>query len=1018
MNQDHLNLMEIIFLYSKKKAWFTNSQKSKLFNILEKIAILILQEQKLRYKMFTIVLNTIHFDKSLIKDMHHFLISDKKTFISFVSSSHFRKFLLKIYSRNLLKEKRYKKKKAISNNILVPIFTQLIWINSILNNKFMKDPEVVKSFITSQNFSLLILIHSISEGVFYSKFSFLNDYTSQYRTHFFEAFFLEYSEMIQLLIIGLMQLKNPDHFNIIKDYLLKAILLTDFLCESFNDSLTKKLKNRNRLNINTKLYTNLQFISEFISFNLGNLKLKIKSYKLPKTKKISQRNKFHHFLLNKIIQNMIFYYQYLEKNTKNDFIENIYSKFNFENMYVILIKCLIRICPNFIYFINLTLEKILSQLCFDQFAEDYKLPFAKNLLHFFYLIYLDDTLPEQYFLSIGHDIKLKSKMFISREDAKELFSQTENLLKSVESFLSLPKEIEFKNFNNFFKLNIYNPIKEKNYSSFKNFLLESFCDYNLKNKKIKLKKKFMPLEKIMLYQNFFNFELEKIENIISDCNYNTKKPIITEYFFIPSYKKNDKNYNLFIAFFLNYFFVFFNRFEECILIRNKRKRRIKIENGIINNFEENIKLILNSIYTLVKTSSCKNLKDNILPDFVKKKLELYKEKPKILDFFKIFDNYFYEKDTPQQVKLPHICSKDKKEIKKLKQKILKRIIRKINPLKEKTKFVKPKPKCIICHEQFKDIKDSFLIANFVEQNNEKIILGKKEKKKGFRILKTCGHHYHYNCLNISNFYNGIKCHFCKQAGQIFMGGFSLIDKFSQTSFIKSNNTCGFEEMNEKMWIQLVILKEDPKGHPLSLVEKIIDPIINTIKMINTIKIDIFKRIFVPCLQRLMNFIYNLFFSKPEISKDIINSCKLLLHELDSPYKELIDLFKLRESFDISKEKYKICIEDYLLKKFIYLYIISIYEVIQKNSTSKIKKSINTIALKNLENVLSEILPWIIFFKKLQTYPDNGEKLSYSMMIKNYPDFMKLLNIFVCISIFDEIDISRKKTWKTYFGNFL
>jgi hypothetical protein len=251
-----------------------------------------------------------------------------------------------------------------------------------------------------------------------------------------------------------------------------------------------------------------------------------------------------------------------------------------------------------------------------------------------------------------------------------------------------------------------------------------------------------------------------------------------------------------------------------------------------------------------------------------------------------------------------------------------------------------------------------------------------------------------------------------------MGGFSFMQNILKVTDSTMHLDIGEsshikEDMFDKMWIQLVVLNEGPKGSDLSINDKLIRPLATTMMLMNTVNLDQFKRIFIPGLQRLVNFVYNTFMMKPVVSQEIADACRVELEDALRSYGEIENLEVFKKNWDLSKSENQICVEGLFARVFTCSFMIAVKRSITDNKISTNKKSLMVIIKNTLDGVLKTILPWFILFKILQRNKAKEGRVTYKSLRKRFKEFFKMLDILHCILTFSKEGFTRKTTWTNF-----
>lgn len=1005
-----VNPLELIFLYMSSAYKSKKPEVQKLQDFLEKIIfqgadLAHFRDEVNRVRVFS--KQNQNFKNSKVED--HFLFS-QGAYQKFISSKHFARYLLEIFSRDVIFQRA-------SSNILVfcklenRIFMEMCWVVELLAYEFMQQPQVVKGFLCSQNFDLLVRILAVFEGIYSTKSSYLLEENDLYAKSNYFTIYHDFNFFANFFVKGLYSLKHSDHRRVAEKSLLEALLVSEWVCEKLQEE--RPLILRDRLHMNCKLYAILTFLANFTLLENGGLRLLRHNYLAVFPAQKSQKHAQFRELLRYLLDNMIYYLKCQFCPSKNfGFASKYYEIYSIFNVNVVIVKSVLKARPELRKFV---ISHVLEQIKTDFFGSSFlhcNSRFRFSLLHFLYSLFFEDIRLEKFFLCLGYEILRRNRMFLPEKQVEALIKQCDNIMKICEVNILLQESILFQSFKDCIEINIFDLNIEKKCFHLKHVIMQQFCSFDYANFKKVLHPRFAQVDQVFLYHNFFFFNQNTIQGICRQNRSNPKLSPESRRVYIPRNNRENSIFEEFTDDFLTQMLVLFDNFQSTFF---DYESDFKTNEFFTKNMKSNLDLLVEFVLIVSSSSQSEIPKNDILPDFIRKQQKVYEKYPELLELLKPIEDYISERDSVEETSAQLEPKTDKKDLKKRQSKILRKIHKKMNRHKPKKTQKRSVIKCIICHEAFNCISESFLIAKYIETNNANLIRGTRQECDKFRMFSTCGHYYHYKCLPISNYYRGIKCQFCKNLGHIFMGGFSMLQSPRPGPISAHEHVKTLKEMDEKMLIQLTMLKEDPPNVVFDIFDQLVMPVTQPIKLINTFNWDIFQRTLIPCLQRMVNLIHNVFLTNPELSLSIVSLCQKSLEEKQRVYGSFQDAEALVQSFDLSDKKYQICVEELLVDILVFYYVVFVHACLSNLDRNETNADIKGLAKTTLEKVLVDVLPWFLLLKKLQNDPQNERTLNFAVVGKSYSSLIKILNILFCVVKFDDIKFSRKSTWKNLNG---
>ena len=1016
------SLLDLIYLYLHEALRSENTHVSSFKQSLKVIFHSAIVFKDISKRILRVITNSKHLYKLKTTTQENYLLYNTEVFADFASSSHLSRFLLSIFAQASLRHSQSGRKMQIGEKALDQMFDRLAWMADLLGYESLANRTIVKSFLCSQNFNLLVKILAVFEGIFSGKKEYLlskNKYYPVYTNY--ECLLLDFTDLFYYFAIALNQLKNLDHIELAKQQVGDAVLIGEWLSQRLDRTSKRARSSRWRLNITQKLHSILAFLTTFTRLDQKKLSLTKQSYTVGKGSGNHVQSSDSNDLLTSVLDNLFCQIETAVEQRDTD-LNRISNVFGIFDMSVVNVKCIIEQRPELH---NVPAEYIinrLSHILLDKFQKPGKADTVKRLFELLYRIYLDDFVLEKYFICLGFGMLSLSKPGVSKKSVERILFQCESVMALSKAHVQLDSCLGFTDFVEDVTVNVFNSKNNKStYLFVKHVLMEQFSAYDEKTLKLNALGNHSQTGQIVLHENLYIFDADKIEKILENNNDCSRLSEKTARIHVPSSKLGGQRFSSFMEYLIPKILSLFESFESVIL--NKRRRKFTSQALIQsqNDYAQNMQLVAQEIQALAKMAGQSKSQCKLISAFFKTQQALYKHNPHALKTINSLQTD-QDKDAAPKWHTPKLAPSltscaDKAFLKKRQKRLLTKIYAKMGKCTEQAKTRRPLAKCMVCHEAFSSASESFLIAKFQETSNESLITGCHRGNPKFRVVSSCGHYYHYECLPISKYYSGLRCHFCKAKGQFFMGGRLLPSSTVGGGQPAPQQPVDRSTQYYKLLIQLTVLKEHPQNPEMDLFDKLVMPIIEPIRMINTFKLSVFRRGFLPCLQRLMNLLHNMLAADTENANSLVQLSKSYLKQAIRDYPSFGNCAELSRAFCPQEPKYRECVEELLVKVFVCSYLISVDGAVKSASKNRSSLDMTGMASRCLDQVLAEIVPWLFQLKKLQNGPRRHRQLPrFSDISKLYPDFVKVLNVLCCVVRFDDdLKITRKKSWNNLHG---
>ena len=1005
-----MNLLEIIYAYRPLvNAGEPSDIMKKIQDSLEGVFILAVEFEDICCEIYRVRTEFKHLYEMQHTSNEHHLLFSRTVFARFLGSRCLAKFLLKIFARALLKSSRNKKQKIVKASVLKDLYLQMAWLVEILRKRFMRDPRVVKSFICSQNFGLFVRIMALFEGVFSSKKSFW----SEREFLKYENIWIHFNKFIEHFVVGLYRLKHPEHMRLVQQSLLEAITVTEWLCKSFDSHAPKNRKSQHRLSMNTKLYSLTVFITTFTSFDKKEFTYVAPTYnalRRPRKQTAEQKQALQRTkeILTFLVDNLIYIVKCL-CDSSDLLVVNFSIAYSLYDASIVIVKSLLRKSPDLHGLVCKRIITALSKHLLSPVSTELNLSIAKGLFELLYLVCLDELTLEKFFVCIGHELHKRGDVQTPKTTLVTLINQCQSILTLAQTHALLDGSLSFDRFAQNVQINIFNRNDSMQCYYVKHVMMEQYCCFDFDTGKPKIRGVHSGIDRVELFRNLLDFDDEMLNQIVERNAGNPRLVTTPRALFVPAHTRGSPQFGKFIEFVLGKLLNLLGSFRK-VLCKPPKPENESPEAAGRNAVLGKMGLTVRSVTAVMGAVDPEALPRETISKFVQSQTQLYHDQPQVMRVLEPISS-FLEKpadDSSMAALVESEPAPNKNRLKRRQKKLFKKIFRKIGKTPKRAKPLAPAAKCVVCQEAFDSITESYMIAKFVKKNTLPLVTGRTDAslQKKFRIFETCGHHYHYKCLPISDYYRGIQCHYCRVKGQIFMWGQSMLRGPAGSE--QSESTV--QERHEQMLIQLKVIGEN-KANPseadseMNAFDKLVMPIIQPLRMVNTFNPDIFARKFLPCIRRLVNCVYNLLTTDSSLSYLIVNACRQYVAELLRPYESFGDADKLAKLFCLRQPKYRVCVEDVLIRWFVCSHLDSMLLAISQHKLSKSPENISVgqLADRQVQEMLAKFLPWFLMLKQLQVGRKTLESPSSSDVRQCVPEFVKVLNVLSAVVKLDHVE---------------
>ena len=971
-----LSLMDVIFsrLESLMGLEHSNAKNlDKFVQSLEHMLALGAESRNVRPDIAKLKANSVHSDLDFAFPPDDRLFPNARAVGELICSDHFTRMVLRLLCWEFLNLSLAEEPGPQFQSNLVLVFDSILEVSEMLKSPFLGNAHIIERFAESGNLELVVRALSVLEGIFSPKIDFFKKNSDQLKRleRNFDDFMAHLLRGVQL------SSRRQSLLEELSRTAREAVSLTERLCGELNSQLLKAAKNRNRLGLTAKLCSVLMFVETFTSVDSTCLTLCTnKSLRRRPANETLSRDKT---LLKHILKNMVYKVKLLHRGTRES-TRCGSDEFSRWGSNVILVKCLIRRHPELRLFAHDFVMAQVWDLLLDPFRRRAKVAIVQGLFEMLYRVFFDALPVERLFLWTAAQALAGSKGLALRDAAAKLVCQCESLVQFCRVRVLADHPESFKRFARRVDLSMLDSNLAGVDLLFQHVLLERFCRLDSRKNVIRFSGGPQEIEKMAIHESFYGFDPEAAAEAAWQSR-NSGLPL-SEHMpkvFVPDKNKHQPEFGVLVRHMLEYCIDVFESFEEAIFApKPDPKKKVRP-----NDFNESVTLLASHIKTVVDTAGSVHHRESFWADFMTSQRQTYKDTFEVLRVLEslqaCFDRQVSFRETVSQPQPEQ--QKEHPVLKKRQKKCLKKIFRKVGKTRTNSKPSQPEQPesvCVICQTGFAPANRPFVIADFIRSRYQ--TPQRVGSRDAFRMLKTCGHSYHFDCLASAQNSWRVTCHYCATHGQFFLGNLSLYQEKDP------GHSAKLRDQHRQMLAELSISEDERATH----FDLLIAPIVWPIVLVSSFDPGIFERAFAPCLPSLVSLVHDILAVDSEQAGCVLDACQKHLFGVLRPFASFGNLGQLRESFRPQDPEFQVCVEDVLVRACICSYFIHVSGELQTNSGKSDRKPIAELAKVAVEKAFACLVPWLFLLKVLQSDDRNGEALTFTGVERAFPEFVEVL----------------------------
>ena len=299
--------------------------------------------------------------------------------------------------------------------------------------------------------------------------------------------------------------------------------------------------------------------------------------------------------------------------------------------------------------------------------------------------------------------------------------------------------------------------------------------------------------------------------------------------------------------------------------------------------------------------------------------------------------------------------KDKKAHKSRANKLIRKIKKKANKRFEKITLEDKEPDakanhCWGCQQPLESASSAYLLCQIHKYNSEFVLRPDTPcvfRRKSY-MMTTCGHKYHYDCLQKTRSFGAIKCLFCKSGAHVFLPVSAPEDPESASRYVPNGVTRGNEHFSQ--------ISRSLMHQGLSMWQLTQGCIEQSLRLVKTIKSLRFENNILPCLKGLISANYFLKASSPALWAQLVKQCV-------KEYLPFTPLLEMRTGKPQLVDPRRICVESLMVRVVLCRQLESVDELDEETLSEDFAMELIS---SFLDSNFEDLFPKMVILKMLQS----------------------------------------------------